>query len=392
MSRSRRTYEEIFNRSLLRAWLKAGEEGIPQEKIDAAVKEASEAAGEHVAEALRESRRSMLIDHASIRRGFEVRLRDIWGEALDALYAVYIVAVEAAEDYYKRTREQAIAEDDIVWEALLRIQARACHVASEIQALLRSGHAEGAQARWRTLHELTTVASFLSDQDAAVARRYLEHEAITRWWDAQQYQEHAARLQFEPFSDEEMAEMKAEHDGLIEKYGQDYGRDWGWAVGAVKGPLGFATIEKAVERSHWRPFYRDANAAVHAGSRRLSQRLGVDDAAQTWLTGMSNAGLDGPGRSTAISLMQVTVTTLLYRRSMDNLVLAKVAMALSKHADDAFIAGARELEQRIAVDEKDEARRARRRQRDRARRAAARGEPLGTARRARPPLPSRRKA
>jgi hypothetical protein len=73
-------------------------------------------------------------------------VRDIWGEALDALYALYVVAVEAAEDYFSRTRSQAV-EDDIVWEALLRIQARACHVASEIQALLRSGHAEGAQAR-----------------------------------------------------------------------------------------------------------------------------------------------------------------------------------------------------------------------------------------------------
>lgn len=375
---------------LLRAWLKAGEEGIPQEKIDAVVQDVSEAAGEHIAATLRESRRSMLIDHASIRRGFEVRLRDIWGEALDALYALYIVAVEAAEDYYTRTREDALAEDDIVWEALLRIQARACHVASEIQALLRSGHAEGAQARWRTLHELTTVASFLSEHDASVSRRYLEHEAVTRWWDARQYQEHATRLQFEPFSDEEMAEMKAQHDELVRKYGRDYGKDWGWAAGAVKGSLGFATIEDAVERSHWRPFYRDANAAVHAGSRRLSQRLGVDDAAQTWLTGMSNAGLDGPGRSTAISLMQVTVTTLLYRRSMNNLVLAKVAMGLSQDADEAFVAAAKELERRISEDEREDAKRARRRERERARRAAARGE-SPPARRTRPPLPSRRK-
>lgn len=109
-----------------------------------------------------------------------------------------------------------------------------------------------------------------------------------------------------------------------------------------------------------RPFHRDANAAVHAGSRRLSQRLGVEDAAQTWLTGMSNAGLDGPVRSTAISLMQVTVTTLLHRRSADNVVLAQVATALSHDADDGFIAAAAELERRIAQEEKHEGALARR--------------------------------
>lgn len=284
------TRKNRFDPILLRLLAKADPD-LPQEKIDTAIRDATEAAGEYLANALRKGKRSMLIDLASIRRGFEVRLRDIWGEALDALYALYVVAIEAAEDYFYRSRDEAVEDDDIVWEALLRIQARACHVASEIQALLRTGHAEGAQARWRTLHELTVVASFLREHDESVARRYLEHETITRWRDAQQYQKHAARLQFEPFAAEEMCEMRAEHDDLIRKYGRDYGSDWGWAAGVLNGPLGFASIENAAELSHWRPFYRDANAAVHAGSRRLSQRLGIDDAAQTWLTGMSNAGL-----------------------------------------------------------------------------------------------------
>jgi hypothetical protein len=368
------TSRNRFDPILLRLLAKADPD-LPQEKINAAIRDASDAAGEHMANALREGKRSMLIDHASLRRGFEIRLRDIWGEALDALYALYVVAVEAAEDYFYRTRDEAVDDDDILWEALLRIQARACHVASEIQALLRTGHAEGAQARWRTLHELTVVASFLREHDQSVARRYLEHGAITRWWDAQQYQKHAARLQFVPFTDEEMGKLKADHDELIRRYGRDYGREWGWAADVVKGPLGFASIENAVELSHWRPFYRDANAAVHAGSRRLSQRLGVDDAAETWLTGMSNAGLDGPGRSTAISLMIVTVTTLLRRPSVDSLVLAVVAEKLCNEADEAFIAAAAELERRIGQEEKEEARRARRRQRERERRATAKANP-----------------
>jgi len=68
--------------------------------------------------------------------------------------------------------------------------------------------------------------------------------------------------------------------------------------------------------------------------------------------------------------MIVTVTILVQTSSMDNLVLAKVAQTLCNEADEAFIAAAGELERRVAEEEKDEARRARRRDRDRARRAA----------------------
>jgi hypothetical protein len=84
VSRSRRSLDEILKSLLLRAFLKAGQEEITQEKIDSAFQKAAEAASETMAHALREGKRSMLIEHASIRRGFEVRLRDIWGEALDA--------------------------------------------------------------------------------------------------------------------------------------------------------------------------------------------------------------------------------------------------------------------------------------------------------------------
>lgn len=249
---TRRKGRSRFDPILYRLLTKADPD-LPQERIDEAIKYASEETSKAVAKNLRERSRSMLIDHASIRAGFEIRLRDIWGEALDALYAVYVVAIESAEEYFHRSRDEAVAENDVVWEALLRVHARACHVASEIQALLRSGHAEGAQARWRTLHELNVVASFLSEHDDALATRYLEHEAITSWRNAEHYQTHAARLENEPFSEEEMAEMKADHDKLVAKYERDYAQDWGWAVGAVKGPLGFATVERATNLSHWRP-------------------------------------------------------------------------------------------------------------------------------------------
>jgi hypothetical protein len=58
----------------------------------------------------------------------------------------------------------------------VRLHSRACLVASEVRALLASGHPFGAQARWRTLHELGVVAFILRMSDKEVAERYLLHE------------------------------------------------------------------------------------------------------------------------------------------------------------------------------------------------------------------------
>lgn len=86
---TRRKGRSRFDPILYRLLAKADPD-LSQEKIDEAIKYASEKTSKAVAKNLRERSRSMLIDHASIRAGFEIRLRDVWGEALDALYAVYV--------------------------------------------------------------------------------------------------------------------------------------------------------------------------------------------------------------------------------------------------------------------------------------------------------------
>ena len=237
--------------------------------------------------------------------------------------------------------------------------------------MLRTGHAEGALARWRTLHELVVVATFLSDHDADHARRYLEHESIILWWDMAPYQQHAKRLGLEPYTQAELDEVSAERDRLLAKHGKRFDDPWGWLVGVVAKPT-FAALEEATKLDHWRPLYREANAAVHGGSARLSNRLGVDDALVTLLTGPSNLGLDAPGSDTALSLSMITATTLLHRANMDSLVSARVVIELADDARRAFEAGGKRLAELVAADAKADARRRRRRERYQERRAAQR--------------------
>jgi hypothetical protein len=358
-----------FDRILARLLQKADPD-LDDERLDKAVNAAAEAAGKLLADELRKRQASMLIDHESLRAGFEVRLRDPWGPALDALYTLQVVAVESAQEHVKETQAEAVAGQDFVWSALVQLQARACHMADEVYALLRSGHAEAALARWRTIHEVTVIAAFLSEHDAELARRYMEHQAILGYWDAIPYQKHAKRLDMEPYTDEDLRTMADERDVLLKRYGKEYDGPWGWLAGAIKEPLTFSHLEDVTKLDHWRPLYRDANAALHGGAQRLTRRLGTDDPQARPLVGPSNLGLDEPGIYTALSLTIVTTTLLSYEPNMDSLVSARVALEMGSDAQGAFAAAAELMEQRVADDLAAEAKRERRRERDRARRAA----------------------
>jgi hypothetical protein len=356
---------------LLTRLLKKSKREISDEELARIVQEVAKEVGEGLAAGLREGRVAMLIDHASIRAGFETRLRDPWGEALDGLYTLQVVSAESGEEHFKQMGPAAAEEHDMVWAALVGLHARACHITSEIHALLRTGHAEGALARWRTLHEVMVVAVYLATHDDDdLATRYLEHEAITTWHDAEAYQRHAGRLGLEPYTDAELEAMRTARDELLAKYGTDYDRDYGWLAGSFLKT--FASLEERTDLAHWRPYYREANQALHAGSLRLSRRLGVpDEEGIQLLVGPSNAGLEEAGINTAPSLAIASSTLLGHRPNLDSLVSLRALLEFADETQRAFGAAAEELERRIAEEEKADAKRARRRERDRARRHAA---------------------
>lgn len=106
----------------------------------------------------------MLRDHGRVRRRFERNLLKCWGKALDSLEVVYVAALEAGADFNDRQRAGAAEDGDLVFEALVGLHARACVAASEVSSLLRTGHAAGALARWRTLHECAVISSVIGER------------------------------------------------------------------------------------------------------------------------------------------------------------------------------------------------------------------------------------
>ncbi len=91
-------------------------------------------------------------------QGFQERLYNRWVHPLD-LYELCLYVAQNCGDYFNRKfRPKAAAENDYQFEAMVRLQAGAVRVTGEIYALLLSGYASGAQARWRTLHEIAVTA------------------------------------------------------------------------------------------------------------------------------------------------------------------------------------------------------------------------------------------
>lgn len=290
---------------------------------------------ESVVKILKERMDSIREDQASISYSFSTSIEDTWGEALDLLQGLIVISDEAAQGY--STRVDKYSKDDIVHNILLRIHAKANQISKEILTLLRHGFADGAQARWRSLHELAVVSNFISQHGEEAAVRYIEHEAVETFKAAKQYNEYYARLGTEKISKEEMAALEANYNKLIGTYGESYGHEYGWASVTLnlKKPT-FRDIEASVNLDHFRPYYKAASANIHASPIGILSRLGLSPEEDILLAGPSNIGLSDPAQSTIISLTQVTTSVLTHNVNVDFLVVCKVMAEYGKDVGIAF--------------------------------------------------------
>jgi hypothetical protein len=294
---------------------------------------------------LKRSAPAMLRERRRERRGFEASLARGWGRAIDLLAALREIAVEAGDDFNGEFRHEAATAGDFVFEVLTRLHARACQVGSEVIALLRSGHADGAHARWRSLHEIAVVAFFVHDHGNDVAERYILHDAIESHRAALGYQEHYAALGLEPLAEEDLARLKATRDALKTRFGDPYTEQYGWAAEALqkKSPQ-FGHIEAAVGLAHLRPYYKLASHNVHANPKGAFFKLGLLPNQEVLLAGPSDLGLADPGHGTAMALAQVTSTVLITKPNIDRLVICQILRRAADEVGEAFIAAHRAIE------------------------------------------------
>ncbi|MBI3916080.1 MAG: hypothetical protein HY322_03625 [Betaproteobacteria bacterium] len=138
-------------------------------------------------------------DLARFRKNLQAR----WGKAFDSYERFLAVAVDAGSAANSYRRSEKRGKPGALVEAIARVHARA------VLTLLASGYADGAHARWRTLHELAVVAALLSGHNDDLAERYLRHghEVVESLRAARQLNDYAARIGEKPLSKNEFQRL-----------------------------------------------------------------------------------------------------------------------------------------------------------------------------------------
>lgn len=295
---------------------------------------------ESIKESLMESAQGMLDERRQLSKGFEERNIKRWEKAFDVLETHIVICTEAGEGFNDSYRSEAGRDSDLVFDLVVRHHARACHISQEILCLLKSGFADGAQARWRALHEVNITAMFIAKHGQECAERFYHHDVVDAYDRMRTHQRYEDRLAEKAPTQDEIDECKKDYDSLIQRYGKKFANHYGWAscIFPKLHRVSFAAIEEDVELDHMRPYYKWASQNIHAGSRGMRERLGLSEAKEDiLLVGQSNSGMTDPAHAAAISLCQVTATLLMLKPNIDHIVVARIMLDYARKVGQSFL-------------------------------------------------------
>ncbi len=288
---------------------------------------------------------NLLQEQKNERSQFLSRIDEIWCKPLDLLEILLSISLEAGSDFNQSFRPTVSQKNNFVVEVLTQLHARACQVGLEILTLLQNGFADGAHARWRTLHEVTIIARFVEKHGNELAERYLYHADILEYKAALNYKDNYDQLGYEPIPQETLDALKARCEALVQRFGKPFkDKQYGWAASVLKNP-NFAEIEKSINFDHLRPFYKMANINVHADSRGTYFRLGSPPGnPELLLAGSSIFGIAEPAQNTAYSIYHMNATVLLLSSDFENLAFITATGKLMNEVVWAFDDAAEKLE------------------------------------------------
>ncbi|MDK7585605.1 DUF5677 domain-containing protein [Alcaligenes faecalis subsp. phenolicus] len=239
---------------------------------------------------------------------FQRRLFKTWKAPILRLDAMLVCSLEISSEINEEYRRGEVANPNQL-NVATRLHARAIHIAKEISHLLKGGYADGAMARWRSLHETSVIASFLSEGDEQLSVRFSDYQAVERLKAAKTYVDHQDFLDFERIPPEQVAKYETEVEELCQKYGINFRKDYGWACEKFLNPkrITFRDIEEAVKLHFLRVHYGFASKNVHSGIDSIGYKLGLSMSGEDiLLAGPSNEGLIEPFQCTSLSVCQAT--------------------------------------------------------------------------------------
>jgi len=267
---------------------------------------------------------------------FRTRMESRWGKPLGQLRMLLTMVREWCESAHHRESSRKKHKKKQLRQILIRLLVRGCQVTDEIICLLGNGFADGAMARWRTLHEIAVVAAVISQHGEAIAERYVAHHAVESKRALGKYLVCAKQLGYRPLSARAQAKILKASDNAIATYGKPFKSTYGWAALHLKNDQPtFAHLEAAAGRTEMRSHYQMGNDNIHAGIRSMYVRLGLLDYGGL-LAGRSNAGLAEPGQNAAHTLTQLAAIVCISEPSLDDYVIADMLKMLRDEIPRSF--------------------------------------------------------
>jgi Family of unknown function (DUF5677) len=141
-------------------------------------------------------------------RGFTKRLHARWQKPLESLQILITICVELGTDINSILRNASDSHNTYRYDVLTRLHARACQISDEVLWMLAGGFADGAMARWRTLHEVAVVLLLIASGPEELAERYKLHEIVESRRAALEYEKCQQRLGYEPIELKDLQELE----------------------------------------------------------------------------------------------------------------------------------------------------------------------------------------
>lgn len=318
-------------------------EAFIRNDLPAIISKAADEAADGLYDALKrkwaKEHRQQIKDLSRFRKRLEYR----YGPGLDRLRMLLTIAVEWSQERYAHKITVGQGQLSDLDDILHRLHARACQVTAEILALLSTGLSDGAMARWRTLHEIATVAVLIGKYGNEVAERYVKYQIVESKKALTAYDECHEDLGYDQYPPEMKLKINNDYAEVIAEYGKSYGEQYGW-ISHILGEgeskrVTFATLQKAAGMGLMRAHYQMASYNVHASPKGIYFKLGqLEQSTKILLAGMSNAGLVEPAQNAAITLSKTTLLVCNDEAApaFENNVFVKVVDRLAREIPSQF--------------------------------------------------------
>lgn len=245
------------------------------------------------------------------------RIKNVWETVFNILDNILEVTQETMKAYSKEFNNQACKENNLTYHVIRTIHARVVLCYKECLLLLKNGYSEGATRIWRTMYELTIVASFIRQHsnNNDLPQRYIDHIIVDNYKEECEY-----RNQFkvrQRYTDSAFKKLENKYNTIIKKYGKVFKNDYGWAASVlnINNPS-LRNLESNIKNDNHHPYYKSSCYYIHSNYKGNVDKIGLIDN-NVLLYGPSDYGLSIPCQNIAIILNQINIEFFTIYFSLD---------------------------------------------------------------------------